>query len=82
MSTPSTRLSTRMRIGIWDFSSVPGVVCERPPGSILARSGANRRSIVAALIRESNSALATPRGCSRTRWFGEHKGIPARSRSA
>jgi hypothetical protein len=36
-----------LRIGIWDFSSDPGLVCERPLSSIRARSFASRRSIVA-----------------------------------
>jgi hypothetical protein len=43
-------------IGIWDFNKEPGLVCERPPTIILARSPASRRSIVAALIATSKAA--------------------------
>lgn len=48
-----------MRIGICDFNSVPGLVCDRPRGISFARSGASRRSIVAALIRTSRAAWAS-----------------------
>lgn len=47
-----------MRIGICDFSSVPGLVWDRPRESSFARSGASRRSIVvAALMRNLTSSI-------------------------
>src|SRR5664279_177718 len=39
--------SAQVRIGICDFSSVPGLVWDRPRESSFARSGASWRSIVA-----------------------------------
>jgi len=49
--------SAQVRIGIASLSSEPGLVCERPCGSSLPRSGANRRSIVAADIRHNAAAV-------------------------
>jgi hypothetical protein len=51
--------SAQVRTGIWDLSSVPGLVCERPRGINLARSPASFRSMVAALIRISNAACSS-----------------------
>ncbi|WP_346231471.1 hypothetical protein [Parafrigoribacterium mesophilum] len=59
--------SAQVRIGICDFSSVPGLVCDRPRASSLARSGASLRSIVAALIRTNKAASASVRSNSPSR---------------
>ena len=59
--------SAQVRIGIWDFSSVPGFVWDRPRDIIRARSGASLRSIVAALIRTSRAASASLRTSSPSR---------------
>jgi hypothetical protein len=59
--------SAHVRIGICDFSRLPGLVCERPRGIILARSPAGRRSIVAADIRISSAASSSVRSSSPSR---------------
>ncbi|MDI3210993.1 hypothetical protein [Arthrobacter sp. AL12] len=46
----------QVRTGIWDFSSDPGLVWERPCGRSFARWPASRRSMVAALMRASSAA--------------------------
>lgn len=51
--------SAQVRIGIESFSSVPGLVWDRPCGSSFARSALSRRSIVAGAI----SSAAAPQ-CS------------------
>ena len=38
--------SAQVRIGIWDFSKVPGLVWARPRGTSFARSPASLRSIL------------------------------------
>ena len=48
-----------MRIGIWLFSSDPGLVCDRPFNLIAARAGASRRSIVAGDITTSRAASSS-----------------------
>lgn len=59
--------SAQVRIGIWDFNSVPGLVWDRPRDIILKRSGPSRRSFVAALIRNNNAASASVRSNSPSR---------------
>lgn len=59
--------SAQVRIGIWDFNRLPGLVCERPRGIISARSPASRRSMVAALIWHSNAASSSVRSSSPSR---------------
>ena len=49
----------QVRIGIESFSNDPGLVTDRPRICSLARSGASRRSIVAADIATSPSAVAS-----------------------
>ncbi|MDQ0854929.1 hypothetical protein QFZ79_003040 [Arthrobacter sp. V4I6] len=48
--------SAQVRIGIWDFRRVPGLVCDRPRGKSFARSPTSFRSMVAALMRISKAA--------------------------
>ena len=50
---------SQVRTGIWLLSSDPGVVVQRPLIRDLARSGANRRSMVAADIEASNAAVSS-----------------------
>lgn len=56
--------SAQVRTGIWDFNNDPGLVWERSRGIGLARSLANRRSMVAALILVNNSASSSDRSSS------------------
>ena len=49
----------QVRMGIWYFSRVPGLVWDRPRGISFARSPASFRSIVAALIRVSSRAWSS-----------------------
>jgi len=56
--------SAQVRIGIWDFSSDPGLVPERPLSWSRLRSPASRRSIVAALIAHSFAAAPSIRSGS------------------
>src|SRR5699024_11506377 len=49
--------SAHVRIGIWLLSNEPGLVCDRPRASILARSGASLRSMVAGRSEEHTSEL-------------------------
>ncbi len=56
-----------MRIGIWDFSSDPGLVWLRPFSCIFARSPASRRSMVAADIMTSAAAVSSPMDSSPNR---------------
>jgi hypothetical protein len=51
--------SAQVRIGIWSFSSDPGLVWLRPRTLIDARAGANLRSIVEAPIASSASATSS-----------------------
>ena len=46
-------------MGICDFSKDPGLVWDRPRGSIFLRSSASFRSIVAGLIDISRSAWSS-----------------------
>ena len=59
--------SAQVRIGIWDFSSVPGLVWDRPRGTSFARSPASLRSIVAALMRISRPACSSVSSSSSSR---------------
>jgi hypothetical protein len=59
--------SAQVLTGIWDFSSDPGLVCDRPRSTSFARSGPSFRSIVAALIRISSTASASVRSSSPSR---------------
>ena len=51
--------SAQVRIGIWDFSSEPGLVPDLPRTTSFARSPASRRSIVAADMAHSEAAVAS-----------------------
>jgi len=57
--------SAQVRIEIWDFNRLPGLVPERPLSSKRLRSQASRRSIVAADIAHSIDAVASSRSSSR-----------------
>ena len=67
----SSSQSAQVRIGIWDLASDPGLVPDRPLIVSFARSGASRRSMVAADIPTSWARTAGGRSSS-----------PARSRAA
>ena len=51
--------SAHVRIGIWLLSRLPGLVRERPRAAYFLRSGANRRSMVAADIPASSAAVSS-----------------------
>lgn len=57
--------SAQVRIAILDLSIEPGLVCDLPRGSILARAVTSLRSMVAADIPISRSAVASSRSSSR-----------------
>lgn len=59
--------SAQVRIGMCSLSRLPGLVCERPRMVSFARSPANRRSMVAALIRHNNAASSSLRSSSPSR---------------
>src|SRR5665213_920111 len=59
--------SAHVRTGIWDLSKVPGLVWERPRNAKAARSFANRRSMVAALMDTKRAASASLRSRSPSR---------------
>ena len=59
--------SAQVLTGIWDFSKDPGFVWDPPRNTSFARSGASRRSIVAALIRISSAASSSARASSPSR---------------
>jgi hypothetical protein len=59
--------SDQVRIGIWDLSNDPGLVCERPENPASTFEPRRRRSIVAGDMATSRSASASVRSSSPSR---------------